>query len=578
MAATISSDAPAAVQPRVPTDVVLAAMLSVPGKVSDLIFSPGRPPQIELNGKLTGVEVPGLGLLTPDDTRAIADGLIGDNATAAQLLKSEGAADTSYGLPGVCRFRVNIFRQRGSVAIVMRVIPDSIPSFEDLKLPPALRQAADLKNGIVLVTGPTGSGKSSTLAAILDLINERHAYHIVTIEDPIEFMHRHKQSTIHQRELHTDTPSFALALRAALRQAPKVIMVGEMRDRETIEIAFEAAETGHLVFSTLHTIDAAKTVERILGVFPLSEQRVIRERLAMSFRWIVSQRLLPLKNGSGRVAAIEMLKSTLRTREYIQQGDSESKSLLDAIRDGAHEGMQHFDGEMEKLVRAGLIELDTALAFATNAGNLRLQLADLFEVEHARDAAQARRQVSAARAAAAQTPSAPRPLPDMTVPNDVAREQEDFLSDLRITVTDLLSGSDHEKDADVECALGKTRITPPEAEAFRAPYLGEDSFRGAFARMLVALVVLRARITMERESLHAHLGSEFLWQKHADRLRFLYAKASEAVTSARATVDMAEKRGLAERAKLGHAVLQSVEVLRVEIVADLSNLSSLEGA
>ncbi len=262
---------------------------------------------------------------------------------------------------------------------MMRVIPKSIPSFADLKLPPQLGDIANLRNGIVLVTGPTGSGKSSTMAAILDRINETQAYHIITIEDPVEFMHRHKRSIIHQRELHSDTPSFALALRAALRQAPKVILVGEMRDKETIEIALEAAETGHLVLSTLHTIDASKTVERVVGVFPLAEQHIIRNRLAKSFRYIVSQRLIPLKDGGGRVAVLEVLKSTLRTREYLEKGEQEGKTLLDAMQDGDTEGMQHFDGNIENLVRTGTIDLETGLAYATNPGNLRLQLADLAE-------------------------------------------------------------------------------------------------------------------------------------------------------------------------------------------------------
>jgi twitching motility protein PilT len=230
-----------------------------------------------------------------------------------------------------------------------------------------------------LVTGPTGSGKSSTLAAILDKMNEQKAFHILTIEDPIEFLHRHKKCTIHQRELHTDTPTFSLALRAALRQAPKVILVGEMRDRETIEIALEASETGHLVMSTLHTIDASKTVERIVGVFPLSDQQAIRTRLGKAFRFIVSQRLLPKKDGKGRIAAIEILKSTMRTRDYVEKGESEGKSLLDAMRDGDTEGMQHFDGEIEKLIRNDVVEFETAMTYATNAGNLRLELSDYLE-------------------------------------------------------------------------------------------------------------------------------------------------------------------------------------------------------
>jgi twitching motility protein PilT len=243
-------------------------------------------------------------------------------------------------------------------------------------LPAQLAEIAELRNGIVLVTGPTGSGKSSTLAAILDHINETHAYHILTIEDPIEFTHRHKKSIVHQRELHSDTPSFALALRAALRQAPKVILVGEMRDKETIEIALEAAETGHLVLSTLHTIDASKTVERIVGVFPLAEQHTIRNRLAKSFRFIVSQRLIPRQDGNGRVAIVEILKSTLRTREYLEKGEHDGRTLLEAMQDGDTEGMQHFDGEIEKLVRAGLVSIDTGLAYSTNPGNLHLLLAD----------------------------------------------------------------------------------------------------------------------------------------------------------------------------------------------------------
>jgi twitching motility protein PilT len=261
----------------------------------------------------------------------------------------------------------------------MRVIPDNIPSFEDLRLPTTLNEIVHLRNGVVLITGPTGSGKSSTLAAIIDKMNQEKAYHILTIEDPIEFLHRHKKATIHQRELHSDTPTFSLALRAALRQAPKVILVGEMRDRETIEIALEASETGHLVLSTLHTIDAAKTVERIIGVFPLADQQSIRTRLGKAFRFIVSQRLLPKKDGSGRVAAIEILKSTMRTREYVEKGESEGKSLLDAMRDGSTEGMQHFDGVLDGFIREGLVDFETALGFATNAGNLRLELQDYLD-------------------------------------------------------------------------------------------------------------------------------------------------------------------------------------------------------
>lgn len=232
---------------------------------------------------------------------------------------------------------------------MIRVIPDNIPSFADLRLPPKLQEIVESRNGIVLVTGPTGSGKSSTLAAILDKMNQEKAYHILTIEDPIEFLHRHRKATIHQRERHSDTPTFSLALRAALRQAPKVILVGEIWDRETIQIALEAPETGHLVLSTLHTIDAAKTVERIVGVLPLADQQAIGTRLSKAFHSIVSQRLMLRKDGGGRVAAIEILKSTMRTREYVEKGESEGKSLLDAMCDGSNEGMQHFDGVLDRL-------------------------------------------------------------------------------------------------------------------------------------------------------------------------------------------------------------------------------------
>jgi twitching motility protein PilT len=358
------------------TPSMIGQMLDVGKGVSDLVFSPGRPPQVERFGELVPVSVAEVPVLRPEDTAGLARDLINNNETYLRALMEQGASDLSYMLPERCRFRVNVFRQRGTFAIVMRVIASKIPSFQELGLPAAMADVATLKNGIVLVTGPTGSGKSSTLAAVIDLINETRAEHILTIEDPVEFLHVHKKGTVHQRELHTDTPTFALALRAALRQAPKVILVGEMRDRETIEIALTAAETGHLVFSTLHTIDASKTVERIVGTFEVSDQQAVRGRLAASFRYFISQRLIPRKEG-GRMAIIEMLKATMRTREYIENGEKEGKSLLDAMRDGALDGMQYFDGELEKLVRAGTISMSTALLYATNPGNLKVALADV---------------------------------------------------------------------------------------------------------------------------------------------------------------------------------------------------------
>jgi twitching motility protein PilT len=370
---TAAAAAPAAAP--MSTPALLAAMLRTSPKISDLFFSPGKPPLVEVNGKL--VPAGAARSLTCEDTRRIASDLMGDNQDAAENLRKLGSCDVSFSLPGSSRFRVNIFMQRGTCAVVMRVIPGKVPDFESLNLPLELGKIVGLRNGIVLVTGPTGSGKSSTLAAIIDKINKEQAYHVLTIEDPIEFLHPHKNCIVHQRELHADTPSFALALRAALRQAPKVILVGEMRDRETIEIAMEAAETGHLVMSTLHTIDASKTIERIVGAFPMAEQHTLRNRLAKSFRYIVSQRLIPRKDATGRVAAFEILKSTLRTREYVEKGEGDGKTLLDAMRVGGQDGMQTFDGEIEKLIREGIVDMDTGLAYSTNPGNLQLELADL---------------------------------------------------------------------------------------------------------------------------------------------------------------------------------------------------------
>ena len=360
---------------RVATPALLSAMLRAAEKISDLIFSPGRPPQVQVYGQLIPVQVPGLNALGPDDTRHIAVDLIGDNKQAICTLRKQGACDVSYGLPGLARFRVNVFIQRGSCAVVMRVIPTAIPDFASLRLPQSLGEVSKLRDGIVLVTGPAGSGKSSTLAVLLDCINRERYYHVITIEDPIEFLHNHKCCTIHQRELHSDTPSFAHALRSALRQAPKVILVGEMRDRETIEIVLEAAETGHLVFSSLNTMDASKTVERIVSSFSPAEQHRIRERFAKCFRYIICQRLLPKADRSGRVPIIEILKANARTRECIEKGEREDKTLLDAMKAAHAEGMQHFDGEIAELVRDRVIDLETGLSFASSPGVLGQALA-----------------------------------------------------------------------------------------------------------------------------------------------------------------------------------------------------------
>jgi twitching motility protein PilT len=356
-------------------DAILEAMLKMSERVSDLNFSVGRQPQVEIDGSLVPVNFPGLPRLTPYQTEMIAMHMLRGDRELTRALLTNGSVDLSYSIPQKTRFRVNVFAQRGTYAIVLRVIPEGIPTLESLKLPAELASVCKLKNGIVLVTGPTGSGKSTTLAALINKINNDYAYHIITIEDPVEYMHKHIKSTVNQRELGADTKTLALALRAALRQAPKVILIGEMRDLETIEIAMEAAETGHLVLSTLHTIDAAKTVDRIIGVFPKDQEPQVRTRFAQSFRYVISQRLLP-KTGGGRIAVLEILKSTMRTRDYILKGENEGRSLIDAMHDGSVDGMQTFDDELEKLWNKRVITKEIAMAYATNPTNLALRLSE----------------------------------------------------------------------------------------------------------------------------------------------------------------------------------------------------------
>jgi twitching motility protein PilT len=353
---------------------IIERMLLVSDKISDLNFSVGQLPQVEINGKLTPVQPLGMQKLTPYQTEIIAMALMHGNPDAAERLAHTGTSDLSYSLPSRARFRVNIFQQRGVYSIVMRVIPTDVPTLKTLNLPPQLSDIAELRNGLVLMTGPTGAGKSSTQAAIIDIINEKKHYHVVTIEDPIEYLHTHKNSTINQREVGHDIKDFPSALRAALRQAPKVILIGEMRDFETTEIALEAAETGHLVLSTLHTIDASKTVDRIIGLYPKNEEPVIRTRLAQTFRYIVSQRLIPRADQRGRVAAVEILRSSPRTREYIEAGEADGKSLLDAMKDGKLDGMQDFDSVIRDFIERGVVSLEDGLAFATNQNNLLLEL------------------------------------------------------------------------------------------------------------------------------------------------------------------------------------------------------------
>jgi len=354
-------------------DPLLETMLDYSPGISDLNLSVGRPPQVELDGQLKTVAYAGLERLLPYHTELIAMRLMGGKRDLADRLVKTGSADLSYSLAKRTRFRVNVFAQRGTYSIVLRVIPNRVPTVEDLGIPTQLNEIANERNGIVLVTGPTGSGKSTTLAAIINKINREKAVHIITIEDPIEYLHPHNVATINQREVGNDTQTFALALRAALRQAPKVILVGEMRDVETISIALEASETGHLVLSTLHTIDAAKTIDRIVGVFPKNEERQVRTRFSQAFKWVVSQRLIP-KQGGGRMAICEILRANSRTKEYVQEGEREGKSLEDAMADGALDGMQTFDGELERLINTGLLDKETGLSYATNRTNLQLRL------------------------------------------------------------------------------------------------------------------------------------------------------------------------------------------------------------
>ena len=360
--------------PRGSLEALLQAMLETSPNVSDLIFSPGRAPQVEVRGELLPCKGYGSGVLSADETRRIASELLGSNQNAVSALREHGSCDTSYGLTGIARFRVNVFIQRGSCAVVMRVIPTAIPDLEALHLPAHLAEIANLRDGIVLVAGPSGSGKSSTLAALLDRINETQSYHVVTVEDPIEFLHNHKRCTIHQRELHSDTPSFSLALKSALRQSPKVILVGDIRDRDTVVTVLEAAATGHLVLSSLHANSAAESIERLVASFAVNEQEAVRGRLARLFRYIVCQKLLPRRNGEGRALAVEIVKSTTLTREYVELGAHAGRTLAEAMQADPRREMRFLDQEIANLVRAGEVDLDAALLHATSPARLREQL------------------------------------------------------------------------------------------------------------------------------------------------------------------------------------------------------------
>ena len=349
-------------------DHILVRMLDYHREVSDLNFTVGKPMQVESVGELIPVDMkPDFKALTPFQTEILALNLINQDRRLTKNLLSQGYCDLSYSLPGKARFRVNIFSQGANLSIVLRKLESKIPTIEGRELPKTMFKISEEKNGIVFVTGATGSGKTTTLAAVLDQINETKSVHIITLEDPVEYQHPHKKSTFNQRELGMDFDTYASGLRAALRQAPKVILVGEMRDRETVEIGLSAAETGHLVLTTLHTIDAGSTVNRILGMFTTEEERQIRIRVADSIRWIVSQRLLP-KVGGGRVATFEILGTNIRVRDAILHGEGEGKTFYDIMEQSNAFGMITFDQHLVGLYEQGLITQETAIAYASERG------------------------------------------------------------------------------------------------------------------------------------------------------------------------------------------------------------------
>jgi len=349
-------------------DHILVRMLDFHRDVSDLNFTVGKPMQVESAGELIPVDIkPAFKALTPFQNEILAMNLINQDRRLTETLLRTGSCDLSYGLPGKARFRVNIFSQGGNISIVLRKLESKIPTIDERTLPKTMYQIAQEKNGLVFVTGATGSGKTTSLAAVLDQINETKSVHVITLEDPVEYQHPHKKATFNQRELGLDFDAYSSGLRAALRQAPKVILVGEMRDRETVEIGLSAAETGHLVLTTLHTVDAGSTINRVIGMFPNEDERQIRIRLADSIRWVVCQRLLP-KVGGGRVATFEILGTNLRVQDSILHGESEGKTFYDIMESSGAFGMVTFDSHLVSLYEEGQITQETAMAFASQRG------------------------------------------------------------------------------------------------------------------------------------------------------------------------------------------------------------------
>ncbi|MFP4398423.1 MAG: type IV pilus twitching motility protein PilT [Desulfonatronovibrio sp.] len=352
-------------------DDIIRQIVSAQPDLSDIILTVGKTIQAEVHGRLTDVSIrPEMGPLVPFQVEAIAMAMMGRNLRLYKDQLRAGSCDLSYQLPGQARFRVNIFGQKGSLAIVMRKLSMEVPTMAQLKLPEIFNAMATEKYGLILVTGGTGTGKSTSLAALIDGINQQEYKHIITLEDPIEFQHKHKNAVINQREMGIDFNTFASGLRAALRQAPKVILVGEIRDRETITIALEAAETGHLVLGTLHTSDAGQTINRIIGMFELSEERLIRARLAESLKFVVSQRLMP-KIGGGRIAAFEILRNNLRVKDLILNGETEEKTFYNVIAQGEAYGMTTFDQYLINIYQAEKITEDMAMLNASDRSNLK---------------------------------------------------------------------------------------------------------------------------------------------------------------------------------------------------------------
>ncbi|MBW2094926.1 MAG: PilT/PilU family type 4a pilus ATPase [Deltaproteobacteria bacterium] len=347
-------------------DHILTTMLESYDNVSDFNITVDKPFQVESSGQLLPVSLnPPIHRLTPFQSEIFALNLIDGDRRLTRILLEEGSCDLSYHLAGKARFRVNVFSQKGCYSTVMRQLANRVPTIEELGLPEAFFKMTEERNGIILVTGATGTGKSTSLAAVLNEINEKLSVHVVTLEDPVEYVHSQKKGTFNQRELGTDFDSFASGLRAALRQAPKVILVGEMRDRETVEIALSAAETGHLVLSTIHTVDAGQTINRIIGMFEQDEERQVRSRLAETLRWVACQRLLPRKGGGRRVAAFEIMGSNIRVKESIFQGESEGKTFYEIIEGSQPFGMMTFDQSISDLYRQGLITEETAMSYAS---------------------------------------------------------------------------------------------------------------------------------------------------------------------------------------------------------------------